>query len=103
MDCLANIRFLDALDQPIQGLAHQLWVGSILISEYVTPLSGESVWIKRPLGTVIDIRVRSSTSGRYKSKVKLQLVGEKTNFIIRSPKILLKGVNLSDKDVVTGS
>ena len=103
MDCLANIRFLDALDQPIQGLAHQLWVDSILISEYVTPLSGESVWIKRPLGTVIDIRVRSSTSGRYKSKVKLQLVGEKTNFIIRSPKILLKGVNLSAKDVVTGS
>lgn len=103
MDCLANIRFLDALDQPIQGLAHQLWVGPTLISEYVTPPSGESIWIKRPIGTAIDIRVRSSTSGEYKSKVKLALVGEKTKFIIRSPKILLKGVKLSAKDVATGS
>lgn len=103
MDCLANIRFLDALDQPIQGLVHQLWVGSTLISEYVTPVSGESVWIKRPIGTTIDVRIRSSTSGEYKSKVKIELVGEKTNFIIRSPKVLLKGINLSTKDVATGS
>lgn len=103
MDCLANIRFLDALEQPLQGLAHQLWIGSTLISEYVTLENGESVWIKRPIGTTIDVRVRSSTSGEYKSKVKLQLVGEKTSFIIRSPKILLKGVKLSAKDVATGS
>ena len=103
MDCLANIKFLDALDQPIQGLAHQFWVGSLLISEYVTPASGESVWIKRPVGTVIDIRIRSSSQGEYKSKVKLKLVGEKTNFIVRSPKVMLKGVNLSAKDVATGS
>lgn len=46
MDCLANIKFLDAFDQPINGLVHQLWVGSSLISDYVTPESGESVWIK---------------------------------------------------------
>ena len=103
MECLANIKFLDALDQPIQGLAHQFWVGSLLISEYVTPASGESVWIKRPVGTVIDIRIRSSSQGEYKSKVKLKLVGEKTNFIVRSPKVMLKGVNLSAKDVATGS
>lgn len=103
MDCLANIRFLDALDQPIQGLIHQLWVGSTLISEYVTPISGESVWIKRPIGTTIEVRAKSSTSGEYKSKVKIELVGEKTNFIIRSPKVLLKGINLSTKDVATGN
>lgn len=103
MDCLANIKFLDALDQPINGLVHQLWVGSSLISDYVTPASGESVWIKRPIGTVIDVRIRSITSGEYKSKVKIQLVGEKTVFIVRSPKVLLKGVNLSVKDVATGT
>lgn len=103
MDCLANIKFLDALDQPINGLVHQLWIKSTLISDYVTPASGESVWIKRPVGTIIDVRVRSTTSGEYKSKVKLQLIGEKTNFIIRSPKVLLKGVNLSAKDVATGA
>ena len=102
MYCLANIRFLDALDQPIQGLAHQLWVGSSLISEYITPENGESVWIKRPVGTTIEVKVKSIT-GEYKSKIKLELVGEKTNFIIRSPKILLKGVNLSAKDVATGT
>jgi peptidoglycan L-alanyl-D-glutamate endopeptidase CwlK len=78
MDCLANIKFLDALDQPINGLVHQLWVGSTLISDYVTPASGESVWIKRPVGTIIDVRVRSITSGEYKSQVKIQLIGEKT-------------------------
>lgn len=103
MNCLANIKFLDAIDQPINGLVHQLWVGSTLISDYVTPASGESVWIKRPVGTTIDVRVRSITSGEYKSKVKIQLIGEKTTFIIRSPKILLKGVNLSAKDVATGT
>ena len=103
MDCLANIRFLDALDQPINGLVHQLWIGSTLISDYVTPASGESVWIKRPVGTTIDVRVRSIVTGEYKSKVKIQLIGEKTIFIIRSPKILLKGVNLSAKDVATGT
>ncbi|MCU4320299.1 M15 family metallopeptidase [Acinetobacter bereziniae] len=103
MDCLANIRFLDALDQPINGLVHQLWVGQSLISDYVTTASGESVWIKRPIGTIIDVRVRGLTSGEYKSKVKIQLVGEKTTFIIRSPKVLLKGVNLSAKDVPTGT
>ena len=59
MYCLANIRFLDALDQPIQGLAHQLWVGSSLISEYITPENGESVWIKRPVGTTIEVKVKS--------------------------------------------
>ena len=95
MDCLANIKFLDALEQPIQGLVHQLWVGSSLISDHVTPASGESVWFKRPIGTMIDVRIRSSTSGEYQSKVKIQLVGEKT--------ILLKGVNLSTKDVATGT
>ena len=103
MDCLANIRFLDALDQPINGLVHQLWVGSTLISDYVTPASGESVWIKRPIGTVIDVRVRSIVTGEYKPKVKIELVGEKTIFIVRSPKVLLKGVNLSAKDVATGT
>ena len=103
MDCLANIKFLDARDQPINGLVHQLWIGSTLISDYVTPASGESVWIKRPIGTVIDVRVRSITSGEYNSKVKIQLVGEKTVFIVRSPKVLLKGVNLSAKDVATGT
>ena len=103
MDCLANIRFLDALDQPINGLVHQLWVGTTLISDYVTPASGESVWIKRPVGTIIDVRVRSIVTGEYKPKVKIQLVGEKTVFIVRSPKILLKGVNLSAKDVATGT
>ena len=103
MDCLANIRFLDALDQPINGLAHQLWVGSTLISNYVTPASGESIWIKRPVGTIIDVRVRSMVTGGYNSQVKIQLIGEKTVFIVRSPKILLKGVNLSAKDVATGA
>lgn len=103
MDCLANIKFLDALDQPISGLVHQLWVGSILISDHVTIENGESVWIKRPVGTIIDVLVRSITSGRYEPKVKLQLIGEKTNFIVRSPKVLLKGVNLSAKDVATGT
>lgn len=103
MDCLANIRFLDTLDQPINGLVHQLWVGSSLISDYITPATGESVWIKRPIGTIIDIRVRSMTSGEYKSKVKIQLVGEKTTFIVRSPKVLLKGVSLSAKDVASGT
>ena len=103
MDCLANIRFLDALDQPINGLVHQLWVGTTLISDYVTPASGESVWIKRPVGTIIDVRVRSIVTGEYKPKVKIQLVGEKTVFIVRSPKILLKGVNLSAKDIATGT
>lgn len=103
MDCLANIKFLDALDQPISGLVHQLWVGSTLISDYVTPASGESVWIKRPIGTVIDVRVRSMVTGAYNSKVKIQLIGEKTVFIVRSPKVLLKGVNLSAKDVKTGT
>ena len=103
MNCLANIKFLDALDQPINGLVHQLWIGSTLISDYVTTASGESVWIKRPVGTVIDVRVRSLTSGEYKSKVKIQLIGEKTVFIVRSPKVLLKGVNLSVKDVATGT
>jgi len=103
MDCLANIKFFDALDQPINGLAHQLWVGSTLISEHVTSSSGESVWIKRPVGTVIDVRVRNIVTGAYNSKVKIQLIGEKTVFIVRSPKVLLKGVNLSAKDVKTGT
>lgn len=103
MDCLANIKFLDALDQPINGLVHQLWVGSTLISDYVTPASGESVWIKRPVGTTIEVRVRSITSGEYKPKVKIELLGEKTIFLVRSPKVLLKGVNLSAKDVATGT
>ncbi len=103
MDCLANIKFLDALDQPINGLVHQLWVGSTLISDYVTPASGESVWIKRPVGTIIDVRVRSMVTGEYNSQVKIQLIGEKTVFIVRSPKVLLKGVNLSAKDVATGT
>jgi peptidoglycan LD-endopeptidase CwlK len=103
MDCLANIRFLDALDQPINGLVHQLWVGTLLISDFVTTTNGESVWIKRPIGTIIDIRVRNITSGNYESKVKIQLIGEKTTFIIRSPKVLLKGLKLSAKDVATGA
>lgn len=103
MDCLANIKFLDALDQPINGLVHQLWVGSSLISDYVTPESGESVWIKRAIGTVIEVRVKSITSGEYRPKVKIQLIGQKTTFIVRSPKILLKGVNLSAKDIATGT
>ena len=103
MDCLANIKFLDALDQPISGLAHQLWVGPTLISNHVTPDSGESVWIKRPIGTVIDVRVRSMVTGEYNSKVKIQLIGEKTVFIVRSPKVLLKGVNLAAQDVKTGT
>lgn len=103
MDCLANIRFLDALDQPINGLVHQLWVGTLLISDFVTSTNGESVWIKRPIGTIIDIRVRNITSGKYESKVKIHLIGEKTTFIIRSPKVLLKGLNLSAKDVATGT
>ncbi len=103
MDCLANIKFLDALNQPINGLVHQLWIGSILISDHVTSTSGESVWIKRPVGTIIDVRVKSLTSGEYKSKVKIQLIGEKTIFIVRSPKVLLKGVKLSAKDVATGT
>ncbi|MEC8568741.1 MAG: peptidoglycan with LysM domain protein, partial [Pseudomonadota bacterium] len=72
MDCLANIKFLDVLNQPINGLVHQLWIGSILISDHVTSTSGESVWIKRPVGTIIDVRVKSLTSGEYKSKVKIQ-------------------------------
>lgn len=103
MDCLANIKFLDALNQPINGLVHQLWIGSILISDHVTSTSGESVWIKRPVETIIDVRVKSLTSGEYKSKVKIQLIGEKTIFIVRSPKVLLKGVKLSAKDVATGT
>lgn len=103
MDCLANIKFLDALDQPINGLVHQLWVGSILISDHVTIENGESVWIKRPVGTIIEVLVRSITSGKYEPKVQLQLIGEKTTFIVRSPKVLLKGVNLSAKDVATGT
>lgn len=102
MDCLANIKFLDALDQPISGLAHQLWVGPTLISEFVTIANGESVWIKRPVGTVIDVRVRSMVTGEYNSQVKIQLIGEKTIFTIRSPKVLLKGVKLTTKDVAHG-
>jgi peptidoglycan L-alanyl-D-glutamate endopeptidase CwlK len=42
-------------------------------------------------------------TGEYKPKVKIQLIGEKTVFIVRSPKVLLKGVNLSAKDVATGT
>ena len=103
MDCLANIKFLDALDQPINGLVHQLWADSILISDHITIDNGESVWIKRPVSTIIDVRVRSITSGEYESKVKIKLIGEKTIFIVRSPKVLLKGVNLSAKDVATGT
>jgi len=103
MDCLANVKFLDALDRPIEGLAHQFWVNSILISDYVTLVTGESVWIKRPIGTIIDVRIRSITSGLYESKVKIQLIGKKTTFIVRSPKVLLKGINLSVKDVATGT
>ncbi|MDO7193135.1 LysM peptidoglycan-binding domain-containing protein [Acinetobacter nosocomialis] len=102
MDCLANIKFLDALGQPINGLAHQLWVGSSLISEFVTTANGESVWIKRPVGTVIDVRVRSIATGEYNSKVKIQLIGEKTIFTIRSPKVLLKGLKLTTKEVAQG-
>lgn len=102
MDCLANIKFLDALGQPINGLAHQLWVGTSLISEFVTIANGESVWIKRPVGTVIDVRVRSMVTGEYNSQVKIQLIGEKTIFTIRSPKVLLKGVKLTTKDVAQG-
>ena len=82
MDCLDQVKFLDALDQPIQGLDHQFWIGNLLISDYITPASGESVWIKRPIGAIIDVRVKSSTLGSYQSKVKIQLVGEKTIFII---------------------
>ncbi len=103
MDCLANIKFLDALDQPINSLFHQLWVGSILISDHVTSDNGESVWIRRPVGTIIDVHIKSIVSGEYISKVKFELIGEKTIFIIRSPKILLKGVSLSAKDVATGT
>lgn len=103
MNCLANIKFLDALDQPINGLVHQLWVGSTLISDYVTPASGESVWIRRPVGTTIDVKIKSITSGQYKSKVKIELIGEKVVFIVRSPKVLLKGLNLSARDVATGT
>ena len=102
MDCLANIKFLDALDQPINALSHQLWVGSLLISDHITLDNGESVWIKRPRGTIIDVKIRSLVSAEYKSKVKIQLIGDKTTFIVRSPKVLLKGVSLSVKDVVTG-
>lgn len=102
MDCLANIKFLDALDQPINDLAHQLWVGSSLISDYITLPIGESVWIKRPIGTIIDVKIKSFTSGEYEPKVKIQLIGEKTTFIIRSPKVLLKGMGLSAKDMATG-
>jgi len=102
MDCLANIKFLDALDQPIDGLIHQLWVGSTLISDYITLENGESVWINRPIGTIVDVQVKSLTSGEYTSKVKIELIGKKTVFIVRSPKVLLKGVNLSAKDVATG-
>lgn len=102
MDCLAQVKFLDALDQPIQGLDHQFWIGNLLISDYITPASGESVWIKRPIGAIIDVRVKSSTLGSYQSKVKIQLVGEKTIFIIRSPKVLLKGVALTAKEITTG-
>ncbi|WP_148334834.1 LysM peptidoglycan-binding domain-containing protein [Acinetobacter lwoffii] len=102
MDCLANIKFLDALDQPINDLAHQLWAGSSLISDYITLPIGESVWIKRPIGTIIDVKIKSFTSGEYEPKVKIQLIGEKTTFIIRSPKVLLKGMSLSAKDMATG-
>lgn len=35
--------------------------------------------------------------------MKLKLVGEKTNFIVRSQKVMLKCVSLSAKDVATGS
>lgn len=102
MDCLAKIKFLDALDQPIQGLAHQFWLGNTLISDNITAADGESVWIKRPIGTRIDIKVKSSTTGSYQSKVSITLLGTKTLFIVRSPKVLLKGLNLSAKDVATG-
>lgn len=103
MNCLANIKFLDALDQPIEGLAHQIWVNSMLISDHVTSSTGESIWIRRPIGTIIDVHVKSITSGEFKSKLKIELIGEKTVFIVRSPKILLKGLKLTAKDVATGS
>lgn len=102
MNCLAQVKFLDALNQPIQGLAHQFWIGNTLISNYVTLANGESVWIKRPVGVIVDVRIKSSTTGTYQSKVKIQLVGEKTIFIIRSPKVLLKGIGLTVKEITTG-
>lgn len=93
MDCLANIKFLDAFGQPMNGLAHQLWEGSKLISEYVTTARGESVWIRHPEGTTIDVRVRSEAFAEYKSKVKIKLKGIKSIFIISYPNFMLQELN----------
>ncbi len=103
MNCLALIKFIDAVGQPIQGLAHQLWVESLLISDNVTDGNGISVWFKRPVGTIVDIRIKNKTTSIYESKAKIKLIGEKTIFGVRSPKLLLKGVGLSIQDVGTGN
>ncbi|AOA59481.1 LysM peptidoglycan-binding domain-containing protein [Acinetobacter larvae] len=93
---LAMIRFLDALDQPIAGLAHQLWVGKTLISDHLSNAQGESVWIQRPLGTVVDIRVRNIT-GDYQSQCTLTLSRAKASYIVRSSKLLLQAALLIRK------
>lgn len=90
MDCLANIKFLNALGQPMKGLAHQLWEGSKLISEYVTTASGESVWIRHPEGTMIDVRVRNEATAEYNLKVTIKLYGLRTVFIIYYPDFIFQ-------------
>ena len=80
MDCLENIKFLDALDQPIHGLSPSTMGWFYTISDYITPTSGESVWVKRPIGTIIGYSCKNIVSGEYKSKLKIQLIGEKDCF-----------------------
>lgn len=102
MDCLAIIKFIDFLDQPIQGLVHQLWVDNKLISQHTTMVDGESVWFRRPIGKIVEVKVRSHTTSQFELKAKIELIGEKTTFVIKSPKVLIKDVELANKDQALG-
>ena len=102
MDTIAKIKFLDAIGQPIKGLKHQLWLSGRCISENKTKENGETVLIKRPEGGIIDVRVYDDISSTYESKVKFTLKGESQNLVVHSPKVMIEGVKLSEKNVSKG-
>jgi N-acetylmuramoyl-L-alanine amidase len=102
VDTIAKIKFLDAIGQPIKGLKHQLWLSGRCISENKTKENGETVLIKRPEGGIIDVRVYDDISSTYESKVKFTLKGESQNLVVHSPKVMIEGVKLSEKNVSKG-
>lgn len=102
MDTIAKIKFLDAIGQPIKGLKHQLWLSGRCISENKTKENGETVLIKRPEGGIIDVRVYDDISSTYESKVKFTLKGGSQNLVVHSPKVMIEGVKLSEKNVSKG-